>query len=102
MTRCVVFEDPPPDIKACVASGATVIAVCTSHECSKIENCGAHYLVDNMEQIQITAEGECADTRLRSPRSSPSCRRTSSTCTSRSPSSNRRRNPLRRRRASGC
>ncbi|EIW54258.1 WD40 repeat-like protein [Trametes versicolor FP-101664 SS1] len=41
VTRCVVFEDSPPDIKACVASGATIIAVCTSHECSKIENCGA-------------------------------------------------------------
>ncbi|KAL1950637.1 hypothetical protein VTO73DRAFT_5761 [Trametes versicolor] len=64
-TRCVVFEDSPSGIKAGVASGATVIAVCTSHERSKIENCGAHYLVDNMEQIQITAEGEGAAMRLR-------------------------------------
>jgi len=48
---CVVFEDSPSGIKAGVASGATVIALCTSHERSKIENCGAHYLVENMEQV---------------------------------------------------
>lgn len=49
--KCVVFEDSPSGIRAGVASGATVIAVCTSHERSKIENCGAHYLVDNMEKV---------------------------------------------------
>ncbi|KAJ3775902.1 hypothetical protein FB446DRAFT_607920, partial [Lentinula raphanica] len=33
--------------------GATVIAVCTSHERSKIENCGAYFVVDNMpEQVR--------------------------------------------------
>ncbi|KAI0697495.1 HAD-like domain-containing protein [Cerioporus squamosus] len=37
-SRCVVFEDSPSGIKAGVASGATVIAVCTSHERSKIEH----------------------------------------------------------------
>ena len=56
--RCVVFEDSPSGIKAGVASGATVIAVCTSHERSKIENCGAHYIVDTMEQIRVTPEGD--------------------------------------------
>ncbi|KAJ3822157.1 hypothetical protein F5880DRAFT_1576945 [Lentinula raphanica] len=30
-----------------------VIAVCTSHERSKIENCGAHFVVDNMEQVRF-------------------------------------------------
>ena len=49
--KCVVFEDSPSGIRAGVASGVTVIAVCTSHERSKIENCGAHYLVDNMEKV---------------------------------------------------
>ncbi|KIM87167.1 hypothetical protein PILCRDRAFT_95987 [Piloderma croceum F 1598] len=47
---CVVFEDSPSGIRAGVASGATVIAVCTSHERSKIENCGAHYIVDDMSK----------------------------------------------------
>ncbi|TFK82294.1 HAD-like protein, partial [Polyporus arcularius HHB13444] len=56
--RCVVFEDSPSGIKAGVASGATVIAVCTSHERSKIENCGAHYIVDTMEQVRVTPEGD--------------------------------------------
>ncbi|KAI8994155.1 HAD-like protein [Trametes punicea] len=63
--RCVVFEDSPSGIRAGVASGATVIAVCTSHERSKIENCGAHYIVDNMEQVEITPEGEGENLRLK-------------------------------------
>ncbi|KAI1793294.1 HAD-like protein [Ganoderma leucocontextum] len=56
-TRCVVFEDSPSGIRAGVASGATVIAVCTSHERSKIENCGAHFIIDTMEQVRVTVEG---------------------------------------------
>ncbi|KAI9058213.1 HAD-like protein [Trametes sanguinea] len=63
--RCVVFEDSPSGIRAGVASGATVIAVCTSHERSKIENCGAHFIVDNMEQVEITPEGEGENMRLK-------------------------------------
>ncbi|KAI1792283.1 HAD-like protein [Ganoderma leucocontextum] len=57
-TRCVVFEDSPSGIRAGVASGATVIALCTSHERSKIENCGAHFVVDTMEQVRVVVEGE--------------------------------------------
>ncbi|WWC73220.1 uncharacterized protein I206_107186 [Kwoniella pini CBS 10737] len=52
-TRAVVFEDSPSGIKAGVASGATVIAVCTSHTRDKIENLGAHYIVDTMDQIKV-------------------------------------------------
>ena len=54
--RCVVFEDSPSGIRAGVASGATVIAVCTSHERSKIEHCGAHFIVDTMESVRIEME----------------------------------------------
>lgn len=54
--KCVVFEDSPSGIRAGVASGATVIAVCTSHERSKIENCGAHYIVENMEKVTCIPE----------------------------------------------
>jgi len=63
--KCVVFEDSPSGIRAGVASGATVIAVCTSHERSKIENCGAHYLVDNMEKVRCETVGEGADLKLK-------------------------------------
>lgn len=56
--KCIVFEDSPSGIRAGVASGATVIAVCTSHERSKIENCGAHYVVENMEKITCEQVGE--------------------------------------------
>ena len=56
--KCVVFEDSPSGIKAGVASGATVIAVCTSHERAKIEHCGAHFIVDTMEQVRVVPEGD--------------------------------------------
>ncbi|KAF8074110.1 HAD-like domain-containing protein [Lyophyllum atratum] len=55
---CVVFEDSPSGIRAGVASGAIVVAVCTSHERSQIEHCGAHYLIDNMEKISCTMDGD--------------------------------------------
>ncbi|KJA20140.1 hypothetical protein HYPSUDRAFT_167356 [Hypholoma sublateritium FD-334 SS-4] len=54
--NCVVFEDSPSGIRAGVASGATVVAVCTSHEREKIEGCGAHYLVENMENVHCAFE----------------------------------------------
>jgi beta-phosphoglucomutase-like phosphatase (HAD superfamily) len=46
----VAFEDSPAGNCSGVASGAIVIqvAVCTSHERSKIENHGAHYVVENV------------------------------------------------------
>ncbi|KAK1224808.1 hypothetical protein PQX77_012273 [Marasmius sp. AFHP31] len=40
---CVVFEDSPSGIRTGVASGATVIAVCTSHPREKVEGNGAHF-----------------------------------------------------------
>lgn len=55
--RCVVFEDSPSGIRAGVASGAIVIALCTSHERAKIDNCGAHFIVDTMEQVRVVEEG---------------------------------------------
>ena len=61
-SKCVVFEDSPSGIRAGLASGATVIAVCTSHERSKIEHIGAHFVVENMESV--TCE-PCEDGRLR-------------------------------------
>ncbi|KAH8112710.1 HAD-like protein [Phellopilus nigrolimitatus] len=62
--RCVVFEDSPSGIRAGVASGATVIAVCTSHERSKIEGCGAHFIVEDMRRVRCTTEGEGAGMKL--------------------------------------
>ncbi|KAF7987027.1 hypothetical protein HWV62_137 [Athelia sp. TMB] len=56
--RTIVFEDSPSGIRAGVASGATVIAVCTSHERSKIENCGAHFIVEDMEKVHCYPEGD--------------------------------------------
>ncbi|KII88401.1 hypothetical protein PLICRDRAFT_54239 [Plicaturopsis crispa FD-325 SS-3] len=62
--NCVVFEDSPSGIKAGIASGAIVIAVCTSHERSKIEGLGAHFVVDTMECIKCEATGEGAGMKL--------------------------------------
>lgn len=63
--KCIVFEDSPSGIRAGVASGATVIAVCTSHERSKIENCGAHFIVENMEKITCTPVGTGPEMKLK-------------------------------------
>ncbi|KAL7409599.1 HAD-like domain-containing protein [Mrakia frigida] len=49
----VIFEDSPSGIRAAVASGATVIAVCTSHAREKIADCGADYIVENMEKVHV-------------------------------------------------
>ena len=34
-------------------------AVCTGHERSQIENCGAHYVVENMDHVTYEVEGDC-------------------------------------------
>ncbi|KAF9054818.1 HAD-like domain-containing protein [Panaeolus papilionaceus] len=57
-SNCVVFEDSPSGIKAGLASGATVVALCTSHERSKLKSCGAHYLLDTMESIKCEVDSE--------------------------------------------
>lgn len=62
--RCVVFEDSPSGIRAGVASGATVIAVCTSHERAKIEGCGARHIVQDMRNVRCTPIGEGQSMRL--------------------------------------
>jgi beta-phosphoglucomutase-like phosphatase (HAD superfamily) len=54
--RCVVWEDSPSGIRAGVASGAIVIAVCTSHTRDKIAHCGAHYLVENMDSVHCEVQ----------------------------------------------
>ncbi|KAH9980674.1 HAD-like domain-containing protein, partial [Russula compacta] len=51
-SRCVVFEDSPSGIKAGVAAGAIVIAVCTSHSHKQVEECGAHFVVENLEDVR--------------------------------------------------
>ncbi|AFR95985.1 phosphatase [Cryptococcus neoformans] len=52
-TRAVIFEDSPSGIKAAVAAGATVIAVCTSHQRHQIEHLDAHFVIDTMDQIKV-------------------------------------------------
>jgi len=51
--NCLVVEDSPSGIKAGVASGAKVIAVCTSHPVEKINNCGTSYIVPDLEYVTI-------------------------------------------------
>lgn len=63
--KCVVFEDSPSGIRAGVASGATVIAVCTSHERSKIAHCGAHFIVENMEKLTCEPVGTGRELKLK-------------------------------------
>ena len=60
--RCVVSEDSPKWDQGGMASGATVTAVCTIHERSKIEGCGAHYIVEDIARVSCDVE---EDGRLR-------------------------------------
>ncbi|THG98747.1 hypothetical protein EW145_g7371, partial [Phellinidium pouzarii] len=63
-TDCVVFEDSPSGIRAGVASGATVIAVCTSHPRDKVEGNGAHFVVEDMTAVHCRVLGEGKDAKL--------------------------------------
>jgi len=54
--NCLVVEDSPSGIKAGVASGAKVIAVCTSHPVEKINNCGTSYIVPDLEYVTIKVQ----------------------------------------------
>ncbi|KAK9894196.1 hydrolase-domain-containing protein [Cystobasidium minutum MCA 4210] len=51
--NCLVVEDSPSGIKAGVASGGKVIAVCTSHPVEKINNCGTSYIVPDLEYVTV-------------------------------------------------
>lgn len=62
--RCIVFEDSPSGIKAGVASGAIVVAVCTSHSRKQIEKCGVHFVVENLEDVRCEEMETDEGTRL--------------------------------------
>ncbi|WVQ82487.1 hypothetical protein IAT38_004616 [Cryptococcus sp. DSM 104549] len=49
-SECIVIEDAPTGVRAGVASGAQVIAVCTSHDRSKLEGLGAHWIVQDLSK----------------------------------------------------
>ena len=63
-SRCVVFEDSPSGIKAGVAAGAIVVAVCTSHSRNQIEEYGAHFVVENLEDVRCEVVATDEGTRL--------------------------------------
>lgn len=44
----IVVEDAPSGIKSGVASGARVLAVCTSHKRKEIEGFGAEWIVNDL------------------------------------------------------
>jgi beta-phosphoglucomutase-like phosphatase (HAD superfamily) len=52
-SHCVVFEDSQSGIKAGrVAAGGIVVAICTSHARGEIEECGTHFVVENLEDVR--------------------------------------------------
>ncbi|GMK57538.1 hypothetical protein CspeluHIS016_0403720 [Cutaneotrichosporon spelunceum] len=52
-TRCIVVEDAPTGIKSGVASGAKVLAVCTSHTREELEGLGAEWIVEDLTKVQM-------------------------------------------------
>jgi beta-phosphoglucomutase-like phosphatase (HAD superfamily) len=63
-SHCVVFEDSPSGIKAGVAAGVIVVAVCTSHARQQIEECGAHFVVENLDDVHCEEIKTVEGTRL--------------------------------------
>jgi beta-phosphoglucomutase-like phosphatase (HAD superfamily) len=61
--HCIVFKDSPSGIKASIVVGAIVVAICMSHRCGQIEECGVHFVVENLEDVRCeeikTDEGTC-------------------------------------------
>jgi beta-phosphoglucomutase-like phosphatase (HAD superfamily) len=49
--HCVIFEDSPSGIKAGITAEAIIVAICTSHACRQIEECGVHFVVENLEDV---------------------------------------------------
>ncbi|MEU3140668.1 HAD-IA family hydrolase [Nocardiopsis alba] len=57
--RCLVVEDAPAGIRAGVASGATVLAVATSHDRAELEGLGAVAVIDDLTScvLESTFDG---------------------------------------------
>lgn len=51
--KCLVVEDAPSGIKSGLDAGAIVLAVCTSHSRDELKDLGAHYMVDNLENVHF-------------------------------------------------
>lgn len=47
----IVVEDAPSGIRSGVASGAKVLAVCTSHTREQLENLGATWIVEDLSRL---------------------------------------------------
>lgn len=57
--RCLVVEDAPAGIRAGVDSGATVLAVATSHDRAELEGLGAVAVIDDLTScvLESTSDG---------------------------------------------
>ncbi|RSH94828.1 hypothetical protein EHS25_004634 [Saitozyma podzolica] len=51
---CIVVEDAPSGIRAGVAAGSRVLAVCTSHTRQQLEGHGATWTVEDLRDLRVT------------------------------------------------
>lgn len=56
--NCLVIEDAPAGIRSGVSAGARVLAVCTSHERSKLEGLGAVAVVRDLSGVEVQWAGD--------------------------------------------
>lgn len=56
--QCVVVEDAPIGVKAGKAAGMRVIGITSTHSPDTLLNAGVDFLVDNLANIQISANGQ--------------------------------------------
>lgn len=50
---CIVVEDAPSGVKSGVASGARVLAVCTSHTRESLQGHGAEWIVKDLSKVKF-------------------------------------------------
>ncbi|WWC66172.1 uncharacterized protein I206_100073 [Kwoniella pini CBS 10737] len=50
---CIVVEDAPSGVRSGVASGAKVLATCTSHTREQLQNLGAEWIVTDLSKVSF-------------------------------------------------
>lgn len=50
---CVVVEDAPSGVRAGLAAGMRVVAVCTNHEADELRSVGAHVVLPDLASIRL-------------------------------------------------
>ncbi|WVR06089.1 hypothetical protein IAU60_003117 [Kwoniella sp. DSM 27419] len=56
VTDCIVVEDAPSGVRSGVASGARVLATCTSHSRESLQGLGAAWIVTDLSKVTVEVQ----------------------------------------------